>query len=56
MNHPMKSAIFSIAFTLVALMPLGISAQSSEAANWPSRPITLVIPYPPGGTSDVVGR
>jgi tripartite-type tricarboxylate transporter receptor subunit TctC len=23
---------------------------------WPTRPITLVIPYPPGGTSDVVGR
>ncbi len=56
MNHPMKSAIFSTALAVVALMPIGISAQSTEATNWPSRPITLVIPYPPGGTSDVVGR
>jgi tripartite-type tricarboxylate transporter receptor subunit TctC len=24
--------------------------------NWPSRPIRFVIPYPPGGSTDVVGR
>jgi tripartite-type tricarboxylate transporter receptor subunit TctC len=28
----------------------------SGASAWPTRPVTLVIPYPPGGTSDVVGR
>lgn len=40
---------------LAALMPLAALAQGA-AANWPSRPMTLIIPYPPGGTSDVVGR
>jgi tripartite-type tricarboxylate transporter receptor subunit TctC len=23
---------------------------------WPSRPVTMVVPYPPGGTTDVLGR
>ena len=39
---------------LTALLPFGAGAQ--DAASWPNKPVTLVIPYPPGGTSDVVGR
>jgi tripartite-type tricarboxylate transporter receptor subunit TctC len=31
-------------------------AQSRGDVAWPARPISLVIPYPPGGTTDVVGR
>jgi tripartite-type tricarboxylate transporter receptor subunit TctC len=40
---------------LAAAVPGAVLAQGAEA-NWPTRPVTLVIPYPPGGTSDVVGR
>ncbi|WP_157986044.1 Bug family tripartite tricarboxylate transporter substrate binding protein [Teichococcus vastitatis] len=29
---------------------------ASAQAVWPSRPVRLVIPYPPGGSTDVVGR
>jgi tripartite-type tricarboxylate transporter receptor subunit TctC len=35
-----------------ALLPMGAAAQDV----WPARPVTIVVPYPPGGTSDVVGR
>jgi tripartite-type tricarboxylate transporter receptor subunit TctC len=29
---------------------------SAQSANWPSRPVKLIIPYAPGGASDIVGR
>ena len=33
-----------------------VTPSSSQTANWPTRPITLVIPYPAGLTMDIVGR
>ena len=56
MHIPLRSLAIAAALAVIAAVPLGAAAQGNDAANWPSRPITLVIPYPPGGTSDVVGR
>jgi tripartite-type tricarboxylate transporter receptor subunit TctC len=36
----------------LAIAPLAASAQS----DYPTRPITIVVPFPPGGSSDVVTR
>lgn len=30
--------------------------RGARAQAWPSRPITLIVPFPPGGSSDVVAR
>ena len=29
---------------------------AASAQNWPAKPIHMVVPFPPGGTSDIVGR
>ncbi len=33
-----------------------LAAGTAAAADWPSRPITLVVPFPAGGSSDAMGR
>lgn len=41
---------------LLWLLP-GLSvAAASAVLHWPTRPVTIVVPYPPGGTSDTVAR
>jgi tripartite-type tricarboxylate transporter receptor subunit TctC len=46
-----------IALLAAGLLPRGLAAQGADdPAAWPSRPLRLVVPYPPGGQTDTVGR
>ena len=42
--------------TLLAGAALALAAGSALAQAWPAKPVTVIIPFPPGGTLDVVGR
>lgn len=42
--------LFAVVISAVAAVP------AAQAQQWPTRPITVISPYPPGGTNDIVGR
>lgn len=41
---------------LVALIALGSIHPGAQAQSYPNRPIKLIVPFPPGGPVDVMGR
>jgi len=44
-----------IALTLIALISAAVIS-AANAAEWPDRPIRLIVPFPAGSSSDVVSR
>src|SRR5262245_8187494 len=49
---PMKPRLMPFVLVAATLMTSG----TARAEDWPTRPITLVVPYAAGGPTDAVGR
>lgn len=41
---------------IVALGMLGFASMIAVAQSWPQKPIKMIVPFPPGGGTDFVGR
>ncbi len=46
----------TIARIAMAIAAVALVATDGTAQSWPSRLVTIVVPYPPGGANDVVAR
>jgi tripartite-type tricarboxylate transporter receptor subunit TctC len=42
--------------TLLAAAVASVVASFAHAQPWPNRPVTMIVPYAPGGGTDIVGR
>jgi len=44
------------ALILAGLLPAAAPAVAAQAAEWPTRPVRFIVPFPPGGTVDPLAR
>jgi len=41
---------------VIAALALGLAATGALAQAWPSKPVTMIVPFPPGGSTDMIAR
>jgi tripartite-type tricarboxylate transporter receptor subunit TctC len=49
-------AFWTTAAAIMTLIAADLCARPAKAEDWPTRPLTLVVPFSAGGSSDTIGR
>src|SRR5689334_21875566 len=52
----MQRRLLLAAVAVPLARPATLRAQGGAHGAWPSRPLRLLIPWPPGGTTDILSR
>ena len=52
----MKNLLHILALTALAFFACAMPALAQDAKDYPAKPIRFIVPYPPGGGTDVVAR
>ena len=52
----MRTHLVAIALAVVAVFTGTAAFTVAQAQTWPARPITLIVPFPPGGSTDTAAR
>lgn len=53
---PARQKLISIALIALITAPLLAACAAQAAENYPNRPVRIIVPYPPGGTTDPTAR
>lgn len=52
----MRKSLIRVGLLAACMASIGLGPATAQAQSWPERPITIVVPFPAGGTSDSLAR